>query len=109
MAKLDSSVVITADHISQYLASSSDFVLELEVIDFARRNGFDVKHSGSYEDPITKKVRQFDIRPEIGYTRGPLAFAFAIECKAIQSYPLVVLRTPRLATKGGPPALPGRQ
>ena len=87
---------ITTDDVKEYLNSHDDFGLELDVYRKATQLGLITSHGGTYEDPITKKPRQFDIRAagESGNRRIELA----IECKALRRWnPLVVSRVPRAA------------
>jgi len=41
--------------------------------------GFDCRHSGTYEDPITAKTREYDIRAD--KRKDNFIFRSAIECK----------------------------
>jgi hypothetical protein len=53
------------------------------------------EHGGVYEDPVTEKARQFDIRGllELGQINR---VRLAVECKNIrENFPLVVLTVPR--------------
>jgi len=85
--------------IDRALSQKSDFAFEMAVL--AKLDGFSVdrfthrvEHSGTYTDPITSKVRQYDIR-----YRGRIAgtrFSLAIECKNVRpECPLVVHAVPR--------------
>jgi hypothetical protein len=61
MAKFRESSVEATDLI-EYLTSQDDFDLELFVYRTAKEAGLEVSHGGSYEDPVTNKARQYDIR-----------------------------------------------
>ena len=56
------------------------------------------EHGGQYQDPDTKKFREFDIRARI--TRGRVTCHAAIECKSIgRHFPLLVSCVPRSAAE----------
>jgi len=93
MAKLRNQT-ITAKDIEEYLATQDDFDLELYVYRTAKKLGLSATHGGTYEDPITEKPRQFDVRA--GAERGNHRIDLAIECKSLRaSYPLLLSRIPR--------------
>ena len=51
-------------------------------------------HGGTYEDPVTKKTRQYDIRAV--KKNADRRISLAVECKALRdSFPLLVSRVPR--------------
>jgi hypothetical protein len=80
--------------IKAYLDQSDDFKFEIDVLRMCHGGGLVTSHGGSYEDPITKKNRQFDIRTQI--TKGLCTLKLAIECKNLrESFPLLVSRMPR--------------
>lgn len=87
MAKLGKAPIKKED-VEEYLEESSDFAFELRCLSKLTEIGFECDHGEVYEDPITKKTREFDIR-------GHLSFDFkkiriAAECKNIRAnYPLV--------------------
>ena len=84
---------ITSAEIEKYLNSQDDFALEMQVYSLASSLEYQVSHGGTYEDPITKKPRQYDIRAFV--ERNERRVDLAIECKSLkQSYPLVVSRIP---------------
>lgn len=96
---------------------SPDFTLELKVLNTLKSLGFECEHSGTYADPVTNIVRQFDIRahkelftsdqtkifqddPEgDGHeyeVNNILTVYFAMECKNIgKTSPLLVHCVPR--------------
>jgi hypothetical protein len=85
---------ITQADLAEYLAKRDDFALELAVYNAAVKLGLATRHGGTYEDSVTKKTRQYDIRVEVD--NGKHRIALAIECKALhESYPLLVSRVPR--------------
>lgn len=85
---------ISGADIAEYLSKHDDFALELRCAKALKERQWSFMHGGSYEDPVTKKTRQFDVRAskQIGKTQ----ISLAVECKALRvSYPLVVSRHPR--------------
>jgi hypothetical protein len=97
MAKVrDSS--ITVEDVKEYLATQDDFALELFVYNQARTLGLNATHGGTYEDPVTKKPRQYDVRAWIEDRNRRIDLA--IECKSLRpSYPLLVSRIRRIAAE----------
>ena len=53
---------ITRVDIEEYLADYADFSFELRVLKELTDLKIKCQHGGTYEDPITKKSREFDIR-----------------------------------------------
>ncbi|MFA5598395.1 MAG: hypothetical protein WDA26_12595 [Pusillimonas sp.] len=94
MAKLKNNKV-TKDDLIEYLASSSDFSFELSVLKMLRGYQINCEHGGLYEDPVTGKAREFDIRAT--KTISKYRVRLAVECKNIRDYfPLLVSCIPRL-------------
>jgi len=93
MAKTRDIPISEAD-LAEYLATQDDFALELSVYHEARKLGFTATHGGTYEDPVTQKSRQYDVR---AFTLGNnCRVDLAIECKSLKpSYPLLLLQIPR--------------
>ena len=82
----------TAD-LLEYL-KTDDFQFELEVFQLCLKGGDVAEHGGTYQDPVTKKDRQFDIRMRIA--KNPFVLRLAIECKKLtRDFPLLVSRVPR--------------
>jgi hypothetical protein len=80
---------LTLDDLNDYLSSDSDFGFEMAVLRELRAKHLKCEHSGHYEDPVTKKLREFDIRAL--YQAGPYRVRFAIECKNLRDFaPLLV-------------------
>lgn len=81
--------------IQEYLATQSDFDLELFVYRSVQQHGMTALHGGSYIDPTTGKTRQFDVRAY--HMAWPHCAVFlAIECKSLaKTFPLIVSRVPR--------------
>ena len=93
MVKLHSNPV-TASDLSDYLKTSDDFQFEQDVFRSCLKGGFPAQHGGTYQDPVTKKDRQFDIRMCV--TKGLCRLKLAIECKNLRAnFPLLVSRVQR--------------
>lgn len=89
---------LTGAEIEAYLKAQDDFALEMQIYSQVTALGFAATHGGTYDDPATKKPRQYDIRAHI--ERADRRVDLAIECKALKpSYPLVVSRVPRIAAE----------
>jgi hypothetical protein len=52
---------ITQSDLQEFVENDSDFAFEMRVLVQLRALGFQCEHSGTYKDPITDKIRQFDI------------------------------------------------
>jgi hypothetical protein len=88
MAKRKTDPIGQAD-LTDFLDNHSDFSFELQVLNTLVGFGFTCEHGGSYEDPVTGKPRQFDIRARKDFDKRILRFA--VECKNInEDYPLFV-------------------
>jgi hypothetical protein len=86
---------INESDISEYCSTESDFAFELQTMALLQSLGVKCEHGGVYEDPVTEKARQFDIRGllELGQINR---VRLAVECKNIrENFPLVVLTVPR--------------
>jgi hypothetical protein len=93
MAKLGTKEISVTD-IEEYLAKESDFAFELKVLDKLTNLGYSCQHSGLYEDPVTNKTREFDIRAEKSI--GNRRIYLSVECKNVRAnYPFVAHCTPR--------------
>lgn len=80
--------------LTDFLDNHSDFSFELQVLNTLVGLGFACEHGGSYEDPVTKKPREFDIRATKDFENRILRFA--VECKNLrENYPLLVSCVPR--------------
>lgn len=54
-----------------------------------------LRHGGTYQDPITGKLREFDIRFSLTFAKS-FSVILAIECKRIGTYsPVLLTRSPR--------------
>jgi hypothetical protein len=85
---------VTARDLEDFVVNDSDFAFEMKVLAQLRSLDFDCKHSGTYRDPVTNKIRQFDIRAT--QLQDPCILGLAVECKNLQfNYPLLVSAVPR--------------
>jgi len=93
MAQLQTNPIQKKD-LLEYIKTYSDFSFELEVLKMLRESGLNCEHSGHYEDPVTKKPRQFDIRAVTSVKRYRVRLA--IECKNIrENFPILISCMPR--------------
>lgn len=89
---------IALHDIEEYLRSFSDFSFELRILNKLCDAGITCEHGGSYEDPITQKIREFDIRCAV--RSGQAVARLAIECKNLRpNYPMLVSCVPRTSTE----------
>jgi hypothetical protein len=94
MARLREKPIEAVD-METYLAGYSDFTFELKTLKLVTELGLTCEHGGLYEDPVTKKSRQFDIRAEARAEN--IAVRLAIECKNVRdNFPLLVSCVPRI-------------
>lgn len=98
MAKLKN-IGISAADIREYLNTYSDFSFEVKTKKELVSLGFHCQHGGTYEDPITGKSREFDIRAIKNYEDSKsfiYRLCLSVECKNIRAnYPLVLHCSPR--------------
>lgn len=93
MAKLKTDFIQEQD-LKEFLESYSDFSFELSVLKMLREKGLECEHGGVYEDPVTGKSREFDIRAL--KTIGKYRVRLAIECKNIRdNFPVLISCIPR--------------
>jgi hypothetical protein len=86
---------INASDIRDFCESESDFSFELQTLALLNELGVSCEHGGVYEDPITQKARQYDIRGLLQVNQINRV-RLAIECKNIRpNFPLVVFTVPR--------------
>lgn len=86
---------ISKNEFNQYLQNHSDFGFELRILHDLKKRGFHAEHGGHYDDPVTQKSREFDIRTISEYGND-MRVCLAIECKNIKPhFPLLVSTTPR--------------
>lgn len=90
----ESNAPLTAADLRAHLNAQDNFAFERRVFTHAKGFGLSVEHAGLYEDPVTSKVRQFDLRASIQH--GDDRLSAAIECKSLgPSFPLLVSCVPR--------------
>lgn len=93
MPKLDPNPINKND-LMEYLSSTDDFRFEIDVFRSCVQCDRSAEHGGTYQDPVTGKDRQFDIRMKL--VRGNCVLRLAVECKNLKpNYPLLVSRVPR--------------
>lgn len=86
---------ITAQHLAEFVKTESDFHFEMATVNLFSKLLGAVQHGGSYDDPVTKKHRQFDIRAILSHENVHLKIA--AECKNLKkTFPLLVSRVPRM-------------
>lgn len=86
---------IEAEDVAEYIKSQSDFGFELKVLRQLREAGWECEHAGTYEDPLTRKPRQFDIRASRRVDETTIDIA--VECKNLRPVaPIVLFAVPRL-------------
>lgn len=54
---------IAENDLNEFVASESDFAFEMNVLSVLSKLNFACSHGGTYEDPITHRIRQYDIAP----------------------------------------------
>jgi hypothetical protein len=87
---------ITSKDLAEFVANDSDFAFEMQVLTQLKNTDFDCSHSGTYQDPVTAKIRQFDIRAR--KQKGPRVLELAVECKNLRPEgPLLLSCIPRTA------------
>ena len=93
MSKLKTDRIKKTD-LLKYLNSHSDFSFELSVLKMLRESDVECQHGGHYQDPVTAKSREFDIRAI--KTIGKFRVRMAVECKNIrENFPILVSCIPR--------------
>lgn len=86
---------ITSDDIKEFAEKSSDFGFEQQILSKLIPFGFECNHGGIYDDPVTGKARQFDIRAT--FKSDLKRVRMAIECKNLRhNFPLTVFTVPRI-------------
>lgn len=87
---------ITKDDLIEYTDNYSDFSFEMKVLN-CLPDSFKINHGGTYEDPVSGKYREFDIRAEYSKKKGfTKSIYMAIEVKNTkENFPLLVSCIPR--------------
>jgi hypothetical protein len=97
MAKLKAGAITDKD-LATFVADDSDFAFEMQVLAQLRALEFECSHAGTYQDPVTSKIRQFDIRAL--KRDGAFLLALGIECKNLRpNHPLLLSAVPRIAAE----------
>ena len=97
MAKIQGDPITEVD-LREFVAKDSDFAFEMQVLAQLQRLEFDCSHSGTYQDPVSDKIRQFDIRAQ--KNKGSCTLALAVECKNLRpNHPLLLSAVPRTDTE----------
>lgn len=90
---------ITREDVQAYLDSYSDFTFEINTLNLLTKLRFKCRHSGTYTDPVTQRMREFDIRAVVSKKLlNDLFFNLflAVECKNLKEhFPLIVHCMPR--------------
>lgn len=88
---------ITLTDIEEYLANYADFTFELRVLKELTSLNLQCQHGGTYDDPVTGKSREFDIRALSIRTRPYksqrmlIRLHLSVECKNLHdNFPLVL-------------------
>ena len=86
--------VIGEKELDRYLKENSDFSFEMRITNLLFEQGYEVEHSGTYEDPVTNKTREFDIRAIkdiVLANKITVHVSLAVECKNLSHFlPLVL-------------------
>jgi hypothetical protein len=91
-----SSDLITEKDLREFVDNDSDFSFEMKVLAELRGLKFECSHSGTYQDPISDKIRQFDIRAR--KRQGSCTLRLGVECKNLRrNHPLLLSAVPRSA------------
>lgn len=89
-------IPLTEVDVSQFVSQEANFAFEMAALSAVRDAGFDAEHAASYKDPVTGKLRAFDIRAR--WSGDSRSLRFAVECKNLRAHaPLLVHATPRTA------------
>ncbi len=94
MAKQLKSIPVSVGDLVEYLDNHSDFAFEIKVLNSLIASGFTCEHGGTYDDPVTNKPREFDIRATRTFEKRFLRLA--VECKNLRTnFPLHISCLPR--------------
>lgn len=95
MAKRLKEEPIGKSELIEFLNDVSDFSFETKVLKALIGMGFRCEHSGSYTDPVTNEIREFDIRATKIF-RDRFFLRLAVECKNLRpNFPLLISCLPR--------------
>ena len=86
--------LIDEKHMKAFVSNEADFAFEMRTLHALRGLGFECDHAATYQDPITEKIRQYDIRARKAVS--PYHLWLSVECKNIgPESPLLVHAVPR--------------
>jgi hypothetical protein len=89
---------ILGEHVREFVERDSDFGFEMKVLRQLRSLDFECSHSGTYQDPVSDKIRQFDIRAQKQVRNCTLKLS--VECKNLrENYPLLLSAVPRTSAE----------
>jgi hypothetical protein len=88
------SLPLSKPELEQFIRDESDFSFEMSVLSALRELGLQAEHAAVYTDPITNRLRTYDIRAR--WSDAHRWIRFAVECKNLKTNaPLLVHATPR--------------
>lgn len=88
----------------KFLETDSSFAFEMQVRELFAAKRLRYRHGGTYDDPIERKPRQFDLTADLNLADAylPVRLRMAIECKCLSEFaPMLVYRSPRSAYEAG--------
>jgi hypothetical protein len=92
--KIQNPEPIDEKDLEKFIASKSDFAFEMRVLSVLNNLNFRCSHAATYQDPVTQKVREYDIRA--CKSDGKRLLYLAVECKNVSAgYPLLISAVPR--------------
>ncbi len=98
----ETTLIPNAHQIKETIESKSTYAFEAKIMDVLNSAGYHCTHSGTYEDTITGKLREYDIQGQKSSETARRAFShhIAVECKLLDSgNPLLVLGSTGSNTK----------
>lgn len=86
---------LTQSDLSNFVSESSDFAFEMSTLALLRSLDLDADHASTYVDPLTSRLRSYDIRAR--WNDEGKSIRFSVECKHLRNTaPLLIHATPRL-------------
>lgn len=90
---------INKEDVERFVKENSDFSFEIEVLRELHKLGYKCKHASTYDDPLSGKPREYDIRATKSWKisdKYQANVALAVECKNISAnFPILVHCLPR--------------
>ena len=84
----------TIAELDGFVRTRSDFGFEMQALSALNGQGYACRHAATFVDPITSKIREFDIRARRG--ADGIGIRLAVECQNLtMDSPLILHRTPR--------------